>query len=96
MHVVLSKCVAVGLNLDHRVLADAVELRFAATRDAAKDRAHFPGESFHFVVRVTKNLANEVGPRTRHDLIEPHLDRLRHENVLPRHAVEQGLADQRA
>ena len=88
--------VPVGLDFDHRVLADAVELRLGAAGDAHEHFAHFAREAFHLIVGVSENLADEVGFRARHDFIEAQLNRLRDEHVLPRHLVEQRLAHERA
>jgi hypothetical protein len=83
---------AVGLDFDHGVLADAVELGLAAAGDAADDGANLSGEAFEFVVAVAKDFAHEVGACSGHDLVEAHLDGLGDEDVLAGHLIEQRLA----
>jgi len=83
---------AVGLDFDHGVLADAVELRLAAAGDGGDRGAGFSGEAFEFVVAVAKDFADEVGACSGHDLIEAHLDGLGDEDVLAGDLIEQRLS----
>jgi len=83
---------AVGLDLDHRIFADTVELGLAPSRNRTDDGAHFPREPFQFIVAVPEDLADEVGAGTGHDLVEPHLDGLGHEDALTGHLIEERLA----
>ena len=92
MDVEFPQRVAVGLDFDHRVFADAVELRLAAAGDCAERGADFAREPFEFGIVVAEDFAHEVGARAGHDFVEAHLNRLREEHVLPRHFVEHGLA----
>src|SRR5690606_26192256 len=77
MDVEFTKSIAVGLNLDHWILADAVILGFASSFERGKHGAHFSAETLKLLVVVSKNFAHEIGACARHDFVEAHLNGLR-------------------